>query len=200
MAPLLSATRRRDLLLDHRARSRTSTRRQRFSFDSGRVSWTRTRSPTLSVVGLVVDVELLGALHRLVVAAGGGTRSVTATTAVLSIPSEVTMPSRTLRALGRVGVGRRRPSGVLPLGLERLGGRDLAGPELGVDAGDVLADAARARLTLSSWPVACWKRRLNSSSLASASRSHEARRRRGRGACWSFGHQKRLLPGRRSGP
>src|SRR3954447_9364612 len=35
------------LLLDHRARSNTSTRRQRFSFDSGRVSCTRTRSPTL---------------------------------------------------------------------------------------------------------------------------------------------------------
>src|ERR1019366_7241676 len=32
-------------LLDHRARSTTSVRRQRLSLDNGRVSWTRTRSP-----------------------------------------------------------------------------------------------------------------------------------------------------------
>ena len=43
-------------------------RRQRFSFDSGRVSMTRTRSPTLASVLLVVDVETLGALHGLAVA------------------------------------------------------------------------------------------------------------------------------------
>src|ERR1700742_3931873 len=35
-------------LLDHRARSTTSVRRQRLSLDSGRVSCTRTRSPTLA--------------------------------------------------------------------------------------------------------------------------------------------------------
>src|SRR5690606_33679664 len=35
------------LLLDHRARSTISRTRQRFSLDSGRVSMTRTRSPTL---------------------------------------------------------------------------------------------------------------------------------------------------------
>src|SRR3954468_13212216 len=34
------------LVLDHRARSRTSTRRQRLVFDSGRASTTRTRSPS----------------------------------------------------------------------------------------------------------------------------------------------------------
>ena len=56
------------LLLDHRARSMTSVSRQRLSFDSGRVSFTRTRSPTLAVSLGVVDVELLGALHRLAVA------------------------------------------------------------------------------------------------------------------------------------
>src|SRR4051812_14088733 len=39
------------LLLDHRARSITSVTRQRLSFDSGRVSWTRTRSPTLRSPG-----------------------------------------------------------------------------------------------------------------------------------------------------
>src|SRR5581483_9747862 len=37
------------LLLDHRARSTTSSKRQRLSFDSGRVSTTRTRSPTRQV-------------------------------------------------------------------------------------------------------------------------------------------------------
>src|SRR3984885_6690507 len=36
-------------LLDHRARSSTSVRRQRLSLERGRVSWTRTRSPTLAV-------------------------------------------------------------------------------------------------------------------------------------------------------
>src|SRR5580658_10582340 len=36
-------------LLDHRARSTTSVKRQRLSLDKGRHSWTRTRSPTLAL-------------------------------------------------------------------------------------------------------------------------------------------------------
>ena len=56
------------LLLDHRARSMTSTRRQRFSFESGRVSGDADPVADRGVVLLVVHVEALGALHRLGVA------------------------------------------------------------------------------------------------------------------------------------
>src|SRR3954462_4142032 len=49
------------LVLDHRARSRTSTSRQRLVFDSGRASTTRTRSPSCASLAASwacrVDVE-----------------------------------------------------------------------------------------------------------------------------------------------
>ena len=68
-APVLSATRRRDLLLDHlRASSTTSARRQCFVFESGRVSTMRTTSPDVRRVALVVRVELRRAADDLLVA------------------------------------------------------------------------------------------------------------------------------------
>src|SRR5690606_6091262 len=86
------------LLLNHRARSKISTSRQRLLLLSGRVSITRTLSPTPASLApswaysfLVRRTNLLYLAWR--------TRSVIVTTIVLSIAADVTRPSRTLRAL-----------------------------------------------------------------------------------------------------
>ena len=82
------------------------------------------------------------------------------------------MPSRTLRRLGALGVGAR----LLGHRLIRrsacgLGGRDLALAQDRCGSGPRPCGPGPRRAVLSSWPVTCWKRRLNSSCLASASRS-----------------------------
>ena len=75
--------------------------------------------------------------------------------------------------LARVGARRRRSSSVIvgsSLAPRCLGGRDLALAQQRLDAGDLAPHLRRSARVLSSWPVACWKRRLNSSSLVSRSR------------------------------
>ena len=86
----------------------------------------------------------------------------TATTAVLSIA--VGHHDALAHLAGRRGlaVGIGLVSHHVLLRSERLGRGDLALAQLGVDAGDVAAQRGRARDVLSSWPVTCWKRRLNS--------------------------------------
>src|SRR5437763_4761057 len=66
----------------------------------------------------------------------------TATATVLSMPLDTTVPSRTLRRLGRVGVGLVC-SDIALLCLGRLGRLDLTLPKDGVDAGDLLLDLAQ---------------------------------------------------------
>ena len=68
-APVLSATLQARLVLDHLARSRTSTRRQRFVRDSGRLSTTRTRSPSCASLRSSCACSVDGRAHDLLVAA-----------------------------------------------------------------------------------------------------------------------------------
>ena len=157
MAPLLSATRRRDscwIMASTCARSSTSTTRQRLVFVSGRVSITRTLSPTLTSLVSSWAYSFLVCRTNLLYL-GWRTRSMTATTAVLSIPSDTTTPSRTLRrarasAVGaaaslrwrrRGALGGRRLVGVSVAHVaHRPAGRlDLALADEGVDAGDLAA-------------------------------------------------------------
>ena len=74
-APVLSATLHRVSCWITCALSTTSTRRQRFVLESGRVSVMRTRSPTCAVVLLVVRGELGRAPHDLPVQRDGGSAS-----------------------------------------------------------------------------------------------------------------------------
>src|SRR5438132_12095516 len=69
----------------------------------------------------------------------------TATATVLSMPLDTTVPSRTLRRLGRVGVGLVCSDiALLCLGrFDRLGRLDLTLPKDRVDAGDLLLDLAQ---------------------------------------------------------
>src|SRR5262249_8502972 len=105
-APVLSATRHRVSCWiiaslcsrsSYLARSTTSTTRQRLVFDSGRVSMIRTRSPTCaspaSSYALNLDLRRtifpsIGFRHALEIAS----------TTVLSMASDTTMPVRPLRA------------------------------------------------------------------------------------------------------
>src|SRR5580704_13766488 len=87
-------------LLNHRARSNTSVRRQRFSLDRGRVSCTRTRSPTLALSSASCTYSFFVRCTVLPYL-GWRTRSTTATTTVADMASDTTMPSRTLRRLFR---------------------------------------------------------------------------------------------------
>src|SRR3954469_21138356 len=85
------------LLLDHFAFSRISTSRQRLVADSGRVSISRTRSPTPAVLASSCALTLL--VRRMTLPyIGCFTRSSRATTIVLFILSETTRPSRTFRS------------------------------------------------------------------------------------------------------
>src|SRR5438309_10627717 len=92
------------LFLDHLAFSRTSTTRQRFCFEIGRVSMIRTRSPTphsfCSSWALSLVLRRTTFLYT-----GCCLRSTTLTTTVLSMASPTTWPTRTLR--------RWRPAAVL---------------------------------------------------------------------------------------
>ena len=78
-------------------RSSTSTTRQRLVFDSGRVSITRTRSPTWTSLDSSWAYSFFVCRTNLLYF-GWRTRSITDTTAVLSMPLDVTTPSRTFRA------------------------------------------------------------------------------------------------------
>src|SRR5688572_948051 len=85
------------LLLDHFAFSRISTSRTRFVADSGRVSISPTRSPTPAVLASSCALTLL--VRRMTFAYSACfTRSSSSTTMVLSILSDTTRPSRTLRS------------------------------------------------------------------------------------------------------
>ena len=122
----------------------------------------------------------------------------TVTTMVLSMPAEVTMPSRTLRGLGRVVglVSHQRVSSCL----ERFGGRDLAGAELGVDAGDRRVRTAVEPGVVVELAGDELEAQVEQLFLRLGEALDEARRRRGRGAaaaaCWP---SERLLTGDEAG-
>src|SRR4051794_33223050 len=85
------------LLLDHFAFSRISTSRHRLVADVGRVSISRTRSPTPAVLASSCALTLL--VRRMTLPYSGCfTRSSRVTTMVLSILSDTTRPSRTFRS------------------------------------------------------------------------------------------------------
>src|SRR5881227_3547812 len=75
------------------------------------------------------------------------TRSMMSTTTVLSIPAELTRPSRTLRLFARAGVDAVLLCSDIAvlLGLE---GRDLPLPKKGLQAGDVPLDLPEAGLVV----------------------------------------------------
>src|SRR6266536_86688 len=162
LAPVLSATLSRDSCwIIYSALCTISATRQRLAADRGRVSNTRTRSPTLAfcsswALSLVVRLIVLPYKRC-------WRRSSTSTTTVFSILSETTTPVRVLRfprapvgvvaaswsampvpsvlptaakpALGRGSHGRHR-------GRHGLAG-ELPLPDGREDAGDVLADVAQ---------------------------------------------------------
>src|ERR1700722_20299365 len=87
-------------LLNHRARSTTSVRRQRLSLDRGRASCTRTRSPPFALSSASCT-ESFFVPSPVLPYLGWRTRSTTATTTVADMASDTTIPSRTLRRLSR---------------------------------------------------------------------------------------------------
>jgi len=188
-APELSAL-GAGLLLDHRARSVTSASRQRLSLDSGRSrrpgrglppwrwsrrrgrrgAWsaapscrsgwrTRSTTATTTVASMSQTHDALADLRRFGLLRVCVSSAISPLCCVVSHTAE-TAAWRKIGASLRRSLGRAAPSG----------------------CGHLAADVAM-RAVLSSWPVASWKRRLNSSRRDSASRPSSSSVRGGEFGC-----------------